>query len=99
MLLKESVSVVNLQPPILLAIMIVNELFKDFGYACVITSISDGVHMSGSLHAKGLAVDFRTHNVSSKLMPQLVAVIKQAMPSQYDIILEVDHLHIEFDPK
>lgn len=66
----------------------------------VVTSTLEGKHMEGSLHYQGLAVDIRIKDVEK---PEEWAVaIKTALNSQdheFDVLLETDHIHIEYDPK
>ena len=66
------------------------------GLDVTITSGTDGKHMTGSKHYTGDALDIRllgehtddfAHDLGVRLGPA------------YQLILEVDHLHVEFDPK
>lgn len=75
--------------------------FKNTGnpYACVITSGSDGKHGPNSLHYKGKALDLRTNTILPALLPTLVKELRWALGEQFDVVLESDHIHVEFDPK
>ena len=67
-----------------------------------ITSAKDSVHNPGSLHPKGLAIDFRTIDMVPNDETRLANIVKQAMdPLGYDTVLEhaPRHLHGEFQPK
>lgn len=67
-----------------------------------ITAALDGKHMQGSLHAKGLALDFRTNDLSPSEAGRLTVVATKVLePLGYDVVHETipEHLHIEFDPK
>jgi len=67
------------------------------GSQLVITSVSEGKHKRASKHYTGYAMDIRTHNL---LDPKAAAdEIRQSLGTDFDVILEVDHIHIEFDPK
>lgn len=63
---------------------------------CVVTSLKDGVHMPGSKHYTGEAVDFRTWNLKSQ-----VGVVAQrlrlALGPLFQVIIEHDHIHVELD--
>ena len=75
--------------------------FKCIGkpYACVITSGSDGTHGPNSRHDKGNALDLRTNTILPEQLPQVVKDLKWALGAQFDVVLESDHIHVEFDPK
>jgi len=62
----------------------------------VITSVFDGKHMRQSKHYRGQAVDLRIWNLQD---PKLAAnqIQKRVGPS-YQVILESDHIHAEYDP-
>lgn len=62
-----------------------------------ITSGHDGQHMKGSKHYEGLAIDVRTRGYNAKFYHVLV---RAAIASfGFDVVLEKDHIHIEYDPK
>lgn len=62
----------------------------------VITSTTGGQHVPGSKHYAGRAIDVRTRNW---IEPQAVAeAVATVLGPDFDVILESDHLHIEFDP-
>jgi hypothetical protein len=65
-----------------------------------VTSFLDGMHKRQSLHFAGQAVDLRTLDLPPSFMEALAAHLKAGLePYGFDVILESDHLHIEFDPK
>lgn len=65
----------------------------------VVTSILDGVHSSKSLHYKGLAFDLRTHIYTQYEISKLMGNLRYMLGANYDVVLEKDHIHIEYDPK
>lgn len=69
------------------------------GLPCVITSGTDGKHGPNSLHYRGLALDLRTRHLPVDQVHPVYLAIKQALGDQFDVVLESDHLHLEFDPK
>lgn len=77
---------------------IVREVFRDFGYTATITSGRDGKHMTGSLHYSGQAFDFRSRDIASADLHHLVATLAEALGKEFDVVLESDHIHVEFDP-
>jgi len=104
LMLKPGVRLAGVQPPIAIAINVVHSLWvREFGneIPCVVTSLTDGKHSNNSLHHCGLAVDFRTRNISrgNAFMEQFKAEIRNALGGDFDVILEPTHLHVEYDPK
>ena len=101
MILKAGVRLAGLQPQMVLAAMVVNEIYGDT--ECVITSANDSKHSAASLHYKGCALDFRTHNYTNDKV-YLRDKIKAALGQDFDVVLEAvgtpnEHLHVEYDPK
>jgi len=90
--------VLSTRPEIVAARRIVAEVWARFGYQAVVTSGLDGVHSEGSLHPNGLAEDYRTRDVPLSVLPVMVAEVRARLGSDYDVVLESDHLHVEFDP-
>lgn len=65
----------------------------------VITSANDSKHMTGSLHYADLAWDLRTNNIPDAGKIEVMArTLRVDLGSDYDIVVEKDHLHCEFDP-
>lgn len=64
-----------------------------------INSIEDGsdVHIAGSLHGFGLAIDFDTVGDRAADLAVLGEWFRRMLPPQYDVILEGDHVHVEWD--
>jgi protein-tyrosine-phosphatase len=95
MMLKAGVRVKGIQTEILLAAMIADTICQKHGVEFVITSAGDGVHSINSLHYKGQAIDIRSRDMKS---PELIAKeLAEALGDEYDVVLEKDHIHVEFD--
>jgi len=60
-----------------------------------ITSTYEGDHGEGSLHYCNDAVDIRRPPAPDSVVKRL----KRALPKDFDIVLENNHIHIEYDPK
>lgn len=86
---------------IVFAIGVADEIYRRIAnQEVVITSLNDSQHMAGSLHYLGQAVDFRTRTLTLNQLNQIVAELKNRLyPLGYDVVLESDHIHIEYDPK
>lgn len=79
--------------------VIVNEVYKNFGDEAVVTSGMDGKHSTGSLHYSGSALDFRTRELLPKTQKKLRDEIKSRLGDDFDVVLEGNHLHVEWQPK
>lgn len=97
--LKKGVSISGMRPDMVLAIIVVEGILASGGYETVITSALDSKHGTGSLHYVGLALDFRTRHIEDDLLPVITDEFKQALGKNYDVVLEHNHWHIEFQPK
>ena len=67
-----------------------------------ITSANDSEHMEGSLHFKNRAFDIRIYNITGPtetMAKGWVKNMKLILGRNYDIVLETDHIHVEYDPK
>jgi hypothetical protein len=99
LLLKPGVRVAGLRPGILIAVVAAERVCVEMGVDCVITACVDGVHQAGSLHYCGLAVDLRSRDFRPGDADKAVARFRQCLGADYDVALENDHIHIEFDQK
>ena len=68
------------------------------GHAYV-TSGADGTHGENSLHYQNKALDFGIGFIPPLEVNIAVINLKAAFGPDYDVILEGDHIHIEYDPK
>ena len=89
------------QPEIERARRVVFEVWKRYGYSVTVTSGEEphASHQAQSKHYVGLAEDYRTRDVAPSHLADMVADVRARLGSDYDVVLESDHLHIEFDPK
>lgn len=88
---------------ILYAIIIAEQVWKEQNLDLWITSVSDSVgdRVKTSLHPSGLAFDMRIlpklgHNDTINKL--LADNLRTRLGPQYDVVLETDHIHCEFDP-
>lgn len=105
---KPDVKLEGVQREIFVAIGYVFGLLTVAGYDCVITSLVDGQHNPGSLHAKGLAVDIRSRHIPDGERDKLFNEIRLTLrPCGYDVIEEgahataattAPHWHLEYQP-
>jgi len=92
---------VRLPPSIAIPIAhtIIVEVFRELESDCVITSGREGVHKRSSEHYNDRALDYRIWGVVTRLRHALVERISHRLGNDFDVVLEDNHLHIEFDPK
>ena len=100
-MIKSGVDIRGLQPQMAVAYTIACWTYWDHSLPsqCVITSASDGTHMANSLHYKGLALDLRTRDMDPVTRMEIVHDLKARLGAQFDVVIESDHLHVEFQPK
>ena len=94
--IDSGVAIAGMRPELMLALVIAERIYAQFDHAVVITSVLDGQHMRGSLHYVGAAGDLRLP--LSDVSP-IVGLLRAALGDNYDVVLESDHIHIEFQPK
>jgi hypothetical protein len=66
-----------------------------------ITSANDSIHHPESLHYKNQAYDIRIWNIIGSVSAGARAWAERmqvALGDDYDVLLERDHIHIEWDP-
>jgi len=95
--LKDGARVAGIQPPLLLALIIADQVYGIQSEQCVVTSVSDSKHMPGSLHYIGQAADLRMPGLNAKAA--VLAELKSRLGSDYDVLIEADHIHVEYQPK
>lgn len=104
-MIKAGVRLKGLVPQMVLAYIIVKEVFQQYDCPCIITSGNDSRHSLTSLHFKGKALDFRTHfpRLNGK-EAELAAAVRTALGMEFDVVMEAvgtpnEHLHVEYDPR
>jgi hypothetical protein len=100
MKIKEGVRFATvLQKPMYEAMDIASEVWSNNGQELVITAALDGVHMKGSKHYEGNALDFRTRYFDSETKEKVANELRTKLPEAYDVIVHTTHIHVEYDPK
>lgn len=92
MKIKPGVQLRTMSSQILLAILEADRILEG---SLVVTSVSDGKHSAGSLHYVGLACDLRLPPESAIFVEEL----REALGAEYDVVIEGDHVHVEYQPK
>ena len=98
--LKDGVRLSDLKPQTLMAVMVAWAIFAILGAnEFILTSVNDSVHSPKSLHRFGYAVDVRIWVLPEPKRIMATRKIADALGDDFDVVLESDHLHIEYDPK
>ncbi len=79
--------------------IIARDVFKAHNVYFVITSVCDGKHSATSLHYTGCAFDCRIRALDAKQRKQITSDLKVALTSDFDVVLEATHIHIEYQPR
>lgn len=96
MLIKAGVDISRLNREIRRALPVIANTLRELGYEMIITSTYEGNHSEGSLHYANDAVDIR----NEKRYPLTLSTrLKSRLGAKYDVVYEVNHIHIEYDPK
>ena len=100
-MIKPGVSIAGLRPEIVFALAELREVCREFKAPFVVTSGTDCKHGTGSLHYVGLAADLRRTDdpLRPGLAEQMRAAFERALGAEFDVVLEKDHFHCEFQPK
>jgi hypothetical protein len=98
--LKKGVRINGLTTQALLAIQVAHSVASSLEWEeLVITSCSEGRHSRGSLHYVGNAFDLRRSPHSPPDVMEFYVRLKECLGKDYDVVLKVDHIHVEYQPK
>lgn len=86
----------------LAGIMVASFVYFRHGHACTVVKLvteNPGVQRLRTAHDQGLAADLRSSMIPKDKLSRMVLSLKDALGSDYDVVLEKDHIHMEFQPK
>ena len=101
-LIKPGVDIRGIGTEVSFGVKILSDVMWNRGANCLITACRDGKHMEGSKHYIGDAVDVRLASrwvTSPNVDVAVLNEAREALGLQFDLVLEKDHFHLEFDPK
>jgi hypothetical protein len=99
-MIKPGVSLKKLTPQMAVAYTIACFVYyKHTGTWTKITSGDDSVHGKNSLHPAGKALDLHTNTLRPSQVHPIFTELATALGDEYDVVLEADHIHVEYDPK
>jgi len=96
MLIKAGVDISRLNREIRRALTICGNIGRVYMEDLVVTSTYDGNHSPGSLHYSNDAFDIRRPKIH---WDEYTLELGHVLSEDYDVVLESDHIHIEYDPK
>ena len=95
---KEGVQLRGVRGEVVAAFAVADALHREVaGRAAVITSVCDGKHRAGSLHYVGLAFDLRIWHLPD--VEKFAAELRARLTDEFDVVVEDDHIHVEYQPK
>ena len=94
-----SVKIQGISPELLFGLIVADRVYENHGRELVITSLNDGKHSKTSLHYSGNAGDLRTYYFTIDETIIVRNEIKERLGNDYDVIIDGDHIHLEFQPK
>ena len=96
---KNGVSLLGVRPELIIGLMVADTVCREIGVDLTITSICDGVHSATSLHYTGAAADIRTRDMTESQIPRLMTALVAALTNDFDVVLESNHIHLEYQPR
>ena len=97
--IKPGVSIKGLEVQAAIAFLVACSIYRKYGYTCRLTSGTEGKHSPGSLHYVGLAIDLGILTIPKQMTETIYREITNSLGAEYDVVLESDHIHIEYQPK
>ena len=97
--IKPGVRIQGVRPELAVGLLVAASVFDDFSTELVITSVVEGTHSHGSLHYAGQAADLRSKHIESELQRHIRDDLSEKLGNDFDVTLEHDHFHIEYQPK
>lgn len=104
MRLKRGVEIQGITNEMTWGMMIANDVYDFYGFDLEITSALDGRHSRNSLHYSGNALDYgikdKGGNPFTRLfMKQLRDNIKVRCGKNFDVVVEKNHIHHEYQAR
>ena len=99
---KQGVKLFGCSPQILATMPIADAIWKELGAEeAVVTSGSEQTarHGRASEHYSGNALDYRIWNLVESHRKRAADKLRDSLTDEFDVTLEEDHIHCEFQPK
>ena len=95
MRLKVGVHIVGIQPCMVLAMAVCDDVFQACNQVFTVTSCLEGNHKPGSRHYDGLAFDIRIFDLRGITPYDMAYRLQEALGSEFVVIPETNHIHVE----
>ena len=109
MRIKHGASIKGIHAEMAIACLVCSKTLEEFNKTrLTLTEGTGGVHMKGSFHGKGLAIDLRDWALNDSQLKELVRnlnldlgniLVDEKWEGEFDVVLEGNHIHVEFDVK
>lgn len=97
--IKDRVRFASPEMAMMHASLVMMEVCREFGVDCVVTCGIEE-HEHPSFHVYGGGLDYRTRDLEHQARKELFsASASKRLGDGFDVVLESDHLHVEYDPK
>jgi len=96
MLIKAGVDISRLERNTRRGLGKADNQYELYGDEMVVTSTYEGNHSAGSLHYANQAFD---SGLPKKNANEITNGIMNTLGADFDVVLEADHIHVEYDPK
>lgn len=93
---KTGVEILGIRPEMVAIFGAIEQAWLEQGVEATITSVTDGKHKRQSAHYTGSAVDVRIWDMDAA---KAAEALRERLTGDYDVVLESDHIHVEYDPK
>ena len=99
MKIKDGVTMMGVKTELLIGLMVCDSVYSKYGEELVVTALTDGKHSATSLHYNGCAADLRTRYFEPSEVEFVAADIRERLTVDFDVVVESDHIHLEFQPR
>ena len=100
----KTVKLSGIKPEMIMMSILVNQVFEKYHLGTIITAgteefYPDGerIHMPGSKHITGEALDFRSRHIPDAVYSKLCSDIQTAVGAEFQLVKHKSHLHLEMD--
>jgi len=96
--IKPGVRLLGLKPEVSIGLQVAEGVYAAHGWTLRLTCGTEGKHQRASLHYAGQAVDLGLPPSGTDL-PAFIVELRLALGEEFDVLLEADHIHLEWQPK